>query len=155
MTLVEKITSLHAELAAAQVPHAFGGALALAWCTQRARGTIDIDINVFVPAEEARPIFERFPPGIVWSDDDVAVTETEGQVRLWWDDTPVDVFLNTTAFHSRCLGLQANQLFDRFTRAPFSPYFQQFAQNNERDDHSRCLKIDMLTNRIASQCFGN
>ena len=99
MTLVEKITSLHAELAAAQVPHAFGGALALAWCTQRARGTIDIDINVFVPAEEARPIFERFPPGIVWSDDDVTVTETEGQVRLWWDDTPVDVFLNTTAFH--------------------------------------------------------
>jgi len=28
----------------ADVPHAFGGALALAWCTQRARGTIDIDL---------------------------------------------------------------------------------------------------------------
>ena len=23
----------------------------------------------------------------------------EGQARLWWDTTPVDVFLNTTAFH--------------------------------------------------------
>ena len=26
----------------------FGGALALAWCTQQARGTIDLDVNVFV-----------------------------------------------------------------------------------------------------------
>lgn len=25
----------------------------------------------------------------------------DGQVRLWWDDTPVDLFLDTHEFHSR------------------------------------------------------
>ena len=46
--LPAKIVALHRALERAQLPHAFGGALALAWCTQRARGTIDIDVNVFV-----------------------------------------------------------------------------------------------------------
>ncbi len=48
MGLPEKIIAIHEHLAAAGLPHAFGGALALAWCTGRARGTIDIDVNVFV-----------------------------------------------------------------------------------------------------------
>ena len=26
--------------------------------------------------------------------------ERDGQIRLWWDDTPVDVFFNTTDFHA-------------------------------------------------------
>ena len=34
MTLTERIVALHAALDTAGVPHAFGGALALAWCTQ-------------------------------------------------------------------------------------------------------------------------
>ena len=41
--LVERIVALHLALVKARLPHAFGGALALAWCTERARGTIDID----------------------------------------------------------------------------------------------------------------
>ena len=49
----EKIVAIHQALDAADVPHAFGGALALAWCTERARGTIDIDLNVFVDAAQA------------------------------------------------------------------------------------------------------
>ena len=44
-SLADKIVAIHQALDAAQLPHAFGGALALAWCTQRARGTIDIDVN--------------------------------------------------------------------------------------------------------------
>ena len=27
--------------------------------------------------------------------------ESEGQARLWWDTTPVDVFIDTTEFHER------------------------------------------------------
>ena len=46
-TLPAKIIAIHEALAAADVAHAFGGALALAWCTERARGTIDIDVNIF------------------------------------------------------------------------------------------------------------
>jgi hypothetical protein len=89
--LVEKIVAIDRALTQAAIPHAFGGALALAWCTRRARGTIDIDINVF----------SAFPDTVHWSDEDVETAEADGQVRLWWKGTPVDVFFNTTEFHDQ------------------------------------------------------
>ena len=58
-TLADRIVAVHRSLAKARLPHAFGGALALAWCTQRARGTIDIDVNVFVSAADAARVAER------------------------------------------------------------------------------------------------
>ena len=48
MTLTERIVALHAALHGADIPHAFGGALALAFCTAEPRGTQDIDVNVFL-----------------------------------------------------------------------------------------------------------
>jgi hypothetical protein len=99
VNLPERIVALHAALAEAALPHAFGGALALAWCTQRARGTIDVDINVFVPPDRARGVLEAMPHGVTWSDLDLATIERDGQVRIWWERTPVDLFLNTTSFH--------------------------------------------------------
>ncbi len=68
-SLVEKILHCHEHLAAARVPHAFGGALALAWCTQSARGTIDIDINLFVAPEQSAMALAGLPPGVVHDDD--------------------------------------------------------------------------------------
>jgi hypothetical protein len=97
--LPDKIVSLHRALADATIPHAFGGALALAWCTERARGTIDIDVNVFVDAAEAARVLGVLPEGVAWDDEDQARIERDGQVRLWWEATPVDLFLNTTEFH--------------------------------------------------------
>jgi hypothetical protein len=97
--LAGKILAIHESLDAAGIPHAFGGALALAWCTQRARGTIDIDLNVFVEVDRARTVLEGLPRGVVWSDDDLARIERDGQNRLWWDGTPIDVFLSTTEYH--------------------------------------------------------
>jgi len=99
MTLVERIVALHRALDRAQIPHAFGGALALAWCTQRARGTIDIDLNVFVPTEEIDRVLEALPEGVTVDAGARAQLDREGQARLWWEQTPVDVFFNTTAFH--------------------------------------------------------
>jgi hypothetical protein len=100
-TLPKKIVLLHRALDAAEIPHAFGGALALAWCTQRARGTIDIDLNVFVDMTRATEVLQAFPKGVAWSAEDQAVIERDGQTRLWWDTTPVDVFVNTTDFHTQ------------------------------------------------------
>lgn len=100
MTLAEKIVALHRALRAAAVPYAFGGALALAWCTQRARGTIDIDLNIFLEPAEVRATLAVLPAGVVWAEGDVAQLERDGQARLWWGSTPVDVFFNTTAFHA-------------------------------------------------------
>jgi hypothetical protein len=110
--LVDKIIAIHTALDDADIPHAFGGALALAWCTQRARGTIDIDVNVFVDRTCTPELLAALPDGVQWSVDDQACIERDGQVRLWWNDTPIDVFVNTTDFHE--------QVAERCRREPFA-----------------------------------
>lgn len=99
MSVPEKMVALHDALAGAGVAHAFGGALALAWCTRQARGTIDIDVNVFVQPADREPALVSLPAPIVVTDADRATIERDGQVRLFWDDNPVDLFFNTTPFH--------------------------------------------------------
>jgi len=99
MNLVEQIAHLHRDLRSANIAHAFGGALALAWCTERARATIDIDLNVFVDIEQAEAVYDALPEAIRISDSDRAAISADGQTRLWWGQTPVDIFFNTTDFH--------------------------------------------------------
>ena len=99
-SLAEKVLELHRSLDDAGLPHAFGGALALAWCTERARGTIDIDLNVFVEADELDRVLAALPRPVDATDDQRAQLLADGQSRLWWDRTPVDIFLNTTGFHA-------------------------------------------------------
>ena len=99
MSLPEKIVALHHSLKAAELPHAFGGALALAWCTLRARGTIDIDINIFVDASQMEAVLAALPSAVEASPKQRKELLRDGQVRLWWEETPVDIFLNTTDFH--------------------------------------------------------
>jgi len=100
MNLPGKIKSLNKHLVKAELPHAFGGALALAWCTERARGTIDIDINIFVAADQNESIFKVLPKTIKHTAEQRNLLRDEGQVRVWWENTPVDIFLNTTDFHN-------------------------------------------------------
>jgi hypothetical protein len=97
--LADKMVAIHEHLRAAGIDHAFGGALALAWCTQQARGTIDLDVNVFVGPERTPETLSALPRAVVATDDDRAALSRDGQARLWWGTTPVDVFLNTTDFH--------------------------------------------------------
>ncbi len=59
------------------------------------------DVNVFVSPERTASALTALPPGIVATDDDRALLERDGQARLWWENTPVDVFLNTTHFHEQ------------------------------------------------------
>ncbi len=100
-SLPDKIVALHRALERAKVDHAFGGALALAWCTNRPRGTSDVDINVFAPPSQTRRVLRALPRDVAWTDDDRERLRRDGQVRLWWDTTPVDLFLSTTSFHRR------------------------------------------------------
>lgn len=100
-TLVDKIVALSESLAAAAIPHAFGGALALAYCTEDPRGTRDIDVNAFVPAAAAGPVLAALPAGVLVPAETAEVIATDGQVRLWWDDTPVDLFLDYAPLHSQ------------------------------------------------------
>lgn len=111
MRLIQRVVAIHDALDGAAIPHAFGGALALAWCTQRARGTIDIDVNIFVNSGEAAAALEALPDGVEITESNEAEVASDGQTRLWWDRTPVDVFFNTTEYHREVAGrAQAEEL---------------------------------------------
>jgi len=111
MNLPEKIIALHESLQQAELPHAFGGALALAWCTLRARGTIDIDVNIFVDIAQCDVVLDALPADITHNTKQRKALQQEGQVRLWWDKTPVDIFLNTTDFHQQALQRVRREIF--------------------------------------------
>jgi hypothetical protein len=97
--LASRLIAIHEALSAAGLRHAFGGAIALAYCTEEPRGTRDLDVNVFVGPELAKDVFAALPEQVTRSDTDLAKAETDGQIRLWWQDTPVDIFLNVHPFH--------------------------------------------------------
>ena len=101
VTLTDKVVCLHRALNAARLPHAFGGALALAWCTGNGRGTIDIDINVFVATHRAEELRSALPASVTCDDASVDALMREGQVRLDWGGTPLDIFLDTTEIHEQ------------------------------------------------------
>jgi hypothetical protein len=112
-TLTDKLVALHGALDGARIPHAFGGAIALAYCTGAPRGTIDIDLNVFVEPTEARRVFADLPIGVTADDNDVAAATTDGQVRLFWGTTPVDLFFRYHPFH--------HDVARRVRSVPFGP----------------------------------
>jgi hypothetical protein len=98
-SLADKALAIDAALTEAATPHAFGGALALAFHIAEPRGTRDIDINVFVPATDARTVLGILPSEVVWTEQDVEEITRSGQVRVFWDDTPLDLFFATHRFH--------------------------------------------------------
>ncbi len=100
-TLVEKVVALSDALTAAGVDHAFGGAIALAYCTEDPRGTRDVDVNAFIPASEPEPVLAALPPSVTVPAGTADVITREGQVRLWWGDTPVDLFLDYAPLHAQ------------------------------------------------------
>ena len=100
MTLAERLVAIHKGLAARDIDHAFGGAIALAYWTLDPRGTSDIDVNLFVPSDDPLPALEALPEGVAYDDNAVAAIRNEGQVRLWWDETPVDLFFDYADIHA-------------------------------------------------------
>lgn len=97
--LGELLFAVHDALKRAGIPHAVGGAIALAYCTLDPRGTRDLDVNLFVGPERAREVFAALPEGIEVSGERLERLERDGQVRLRSGITPVDLFLNVLPFH--------------------------------------------------------
>jgi hypothetical protein len=97
-TLPQKILAVHDRLDEAEIAHAFGGALALAYYAEP-RATEDIDINVFV-APAALPTVQNAlaPLGVDGNVEQVSL-ERDGQCRMWWGRTPLDLFFAYDALH--------------------------------------------------------
>lgn len=72
-SLSAKVAAVHRSLEEAGVPHAFGGAFALAYYAAP-RPTTDIDVNVFVQAQQS-------------------------ELKLDWEGTPVHFFFSCDPLH--------------------------------------------------------
>ena len=101
MTLAEKLLAIHAELDRAGLEHAFGGAIALAYWTLDPRGTSDLDVNVFVPPAAAPDAIAALPTAISYGEGELEAIRRDGQARLWWEETPIDVFFSYEPLHAQ------------------------------------------------------
>jgi hypothetical protein len=97
--LAERLLAVHDSLTEAGLPHAIGGAIALGYCTSEPRGTRDLDVNVFVPPDRAADVLGALPDGVIATARDTKKLAQDGQVRVWWEDTPIDLFLDVLRFH--------------------------------------------------------
>lgn len=122
MLLDEKVALLARVLGEAHVPHAFGGAIALAYYATP-RGTRDVDVNVFLPTSELdRVLHVLLPLGVEPpTPEQRRAFERDGQVRLAWDRTPVDLFFSYTELHDACLERRRTVPFGRDRIAILSP----------------------------------
>lgn len=111
VSLPEKVLAIHRALAAAKIPHAIGGAIALAYYAEP-RATVDVDVNVFVSTDRWPEVRTALAPlGVDVGLDEEALTR-DGQVRLWWDRNPVDLFFSYDPLH--------DEMQSATRRVPFS-----------------------------------
>ena len=98
--LPEGIILLHNTFVEDGIPHAFGGAIALAY-SGKPRATTDIDINVFLTQDQRRRVLDSVSRLFRIVDRETAERELEhsAQTRVRWDTTPVDLFFSNSAFH--------------------------------------------------------
>ena len=57
-------------------------------------------LNVFVAADAATDALRALPSGVAQPDGTADTIARDGQVRLWWDDTPVDLFFDYVPVHA-------------------------------------------------------
>jgi hypothetical protein len=112
VSLSEKVLLIEEGFRRHRIPHAFGGAIALAYYATP-RATIDIDVNAFVSVDRADEVL-----GLLMAlgaeplrDEERARLERDLQARLYWDATPVDLFFSYDSLHQSC--------FERRQRMPF------------------------------------
>lgn len=98
-TFAEKIVAVDRQLSEAKVDHAFGGAICLGYHIESPRATVDIDVNVSVEPRRARSVLAALPHGVAWGDADVRQIARDGQARVFWHGTPIDLFFPQHDLH--------------------------------------------------------
>lgn len=114
MSLVDLVIAVHGALDAAGLPHAFGGALALAYVAEP-RGTVDVDVNVFVRVDAVEVVGGALATiGLRPPEDAAEPWLSMAGVRFRGPSAyPVDVFLS--------LAEQYDEVATRCVRHPFGP----------------------------------
>ena len=82
--MAERIVAVHRSLDAAEIPRAFGGAIALAYHTVRPRATSGIGIHVALPRAEAERVFRSLPAQVKWTGQLIRAAQARDDVRLRW-----------------------------------------------------------------------
>ncbi|HUB98651.1 MAG TPA: hypothetical protein VMS11_02385 [Solirubrobacterales bacterium] len=96
--LPEKVVAIDRALTEAGVPHAIGGAIALAYYAEP-RATADIDVNVFVPTEGWPGVFDSLSPLDIDIETDLSALRRAGEAELGWDPNPVHLFFSLDNLH--------------------------------------------------------
>ncbi|MGC2373644.1 MAG: nucleotidyl transferase AbiEii/AbiGii toxin family protein [Solirubrobacteraceae bacterium] len=109
-SLPDKVLAIHEQLTRAKTPHAFGGALALAYYAEP-RATIDIDLNLFVSASSYPDIEQALAKIGVGDGVEREIVERDGQCRLRWGNTPIDLFFAYDALHDAMRRATRNEPF--------------------------------------------
>lgn len=107
-----KVVALHDRLARSGLPYAFGGAIALNY-HREPRSTLDVDINVFIPAERHQEVLIVLGGLFALPDREQVELRlaNDAQARTRWENTYVDLFLANTDFHA--------SMAERIERKPF------------------------------------
>jgi hypothetical protein len=99
-SLPDKVSSVHAALNEAHVAHAFGGALAVAYYGEP-RATGDIDLNVFVSADDCPEIRASLASLGVDTETDGRELKQFHELRLDWGLTPIHLFFSCDPLHAQ------------------------------------------------------
>jgi hypothetical protein len=96
--LPEKVLAVQRALVESGAPHAFGGAIALAYYGEP-RATLDLDINVFLPTDRWRDVIGALSPLGIEVEVDEGALRSENEVRLPWNRNDVHLFFSTDQLH--------------------------------------------------------
>ena len=97
--LADRLLAIDEALVVAELPHAFGGAIALGYCTGETRATEDLDLNVFVGADRAAQALAALPAPVAVTAQDRERAERDGEVTVHWQETSIDIFFDTLPIH--------------------------------------------------------
>lgn len=98
-SVVERVRLVADALNDAKIPYALGGAIALNYWAEP-RATRDIDVNIFLSEDMGARILDVLAAAGVPVDRtrDVARVLRDAQVRIPWDDIPLDLFFTSVPF---------------------------------------------------------
>jgi hypothetical protein len=119
-SLAEKVLAVDRALGKGAIPHAISGALALAYYGEP-QVTIDIDVNVFVPADAWPEIQQALEPLAIDIGTDMRELACHKDARLLWDRNRVHLFFSYDELHAAMPALARRVPFTGSTISIVSP----------------------------------